>query len=264
MDQEEWKKAGWRRMNVATEAFERASVEELAEGVLFDGQRRCWICLVCGRGFAQGEIFPREGRFWEAGEAARLHVREEHGPLGQWLADLETEWGGLSEVQGKVVAGFLEGLDDGALAARLSVSRSTVRNHRFRLKERARQAKVLLALMRVLESGQSEEDRFVEYPAHARGVDERYAVTEEEYARILRKYLGEDGRLVRFPLKAKERVALLRHLVQELEPGRRYAEREVNELLQAFHPDHGLLRRCLIDYGCMERTRDGSAYWVRL
>lgn len=251
-------------MHVATEAFERASVEELAKGVLFDGQRRCWVCLVCGRSFAEGEVFPREGRFWEAGAAARLHVREEHGPLGRWLVDLEREWGGLSEAQGKVVEGFLEGLDDGALAARLSLSRSTVRNHRFRLKERARQAKAFLALMRVLEEGRAEGDRFVEYPAHSREVDERYAVTEEEYARILRKYLGEDGALVRFPLKAKERVALLRHLVQGLEPGRRYAERELNEILSAFHADYVLLRRCLIDYGFLDRTRDGSAYWVRL
>ena len=53
-------------MNKATEAFERATVEDLAEGVVQDPQTGEQVCLVCGQGFPAGEVFPAEGRFFEA------------------------------------------------------------------------------------------------------------------------------------------------------------------------------------------------------
>lgn len=38
---------------------------------------------------------------------------------------------------------------------------------------------------------------------------------------------------------------------------------EVNEILKAIYSDFAILRRYLIDYGFMERSRDCTKYWVK-
>lgn len=251
-------------MNKATEAFERATVEDLAEGVVQDPQTGEQVCLVCGQGFPAGEVFPAEGRFFEARAAARLHVEREHGPQFAFLLGLLRRWEGLSETQARLLEAFYQGHDDARIAADLGISRSTVRNHRFRMKERVRQAKVLLALARILEKSPGTETRLVDFGAKARMTDERFAITEAEYEHLIRKHFREDGTLVRFPVKAKERVALLRKIVGMLTPGVRYTERELNAILSPLTEDHVIVRRCLVDYGFVNRVPDGSAYWVEL
>ncbi len=69
----------------------------------------------------------------------------------------------------------------------------------------------------------------------------------------------KDGRLKVIPAKAAKRRIVLDHLVQMFEPGHRYSEAEVNNLLAPVHPDVAALRRYLIDEGLMERA-DGF-YW---
>ncbi|MEU6928287.1 DUF2087 domain-containing protein [Streptomyces sp. NPDC046374] len=70
-----------------------------------------------------------------------------------------------------------------------------------------------------------------------------------------------DGRLKAIPRKPSRRAALLDHLAATLfEPGRVYAEREVNEALKTVHEDFPALRRYLVIGGQLARTKDGSAY----
>ncbi|MGX4667923.1 DUF2087 domain-containing protein [Cerasibacillus sp. JNUCC 74] len=42
-----------------------------------------------------------------------------------------------------------------------------------------------------------------------------------------------------------------------------YSEMEVNEILKAIYSDFAILRRYLIDYEFMERSRDCTKYWVK-
>ena len=217
-------------MYLSFEAFEKASIGELAEGVMEDPETKAKVCLKCGKTFNVGEIFQFKDRYWEAGQAARIHSKSEHGPQFNYLLNLLKQWKGVSDPQAKLLEAFFRGDDDGKIASDLGISRSTVRNHRFRMKERARHAKVFLAIMQILDQKEKPEARLVDFPANARMADERYALTAEEYGKILRKYFKEDGTLTRFPLKAKERVALLRKIVELLEPGgkilRKGAERD--------------------------------------
>lgn len=70
-----------------------------------------------------------------------------------------------------------------------------------------------------------------------------------------------DGKRLRsIPAKRKARVVVLLELLRRFEPGRTYAEREVNDLLRASHDDVASLRRELVDYRYLERA-DGR-YWV--
>jgi hypothetical protein len=69
------------------------------------------------------------------------------------------------------------------------------------------------------------------------------------------------GRLVEIPRAPETRLALLRHLAERFEPGRRYREPEVNAVLREVHDDHAALRRYLVDAGLLGRDDDGATYW---
>ena len=68
-------------------------------------------------------------------------------------------------------------------------------------------------------------------------------------------------RLQVYPPKLKKKLAVLRLLAEQFEPGRRYHQDEVNALLGEVWSDPVALRRDLIDLGFLSRENDGSAYW---
>jgi hypothetical protein len=76
--------------------------------------------------------------------------------------------------------------------------------------------------------------------------------------KVLRDYMVE-GRLKLIPRQWKKREVILRYLVEQFEPGRRYSEREVNEVISQTHDDYATLRRELIDSRRMGRERE--VYW---
>ena len=77
--------------------------------------------------------------------------------------------------------------------------------------------------------------------------------------KVLRDYMDAEGRLKSIPRHWKKREAILRYLVEQFEPGRCYAEREVNEIIGRLHEDYATLRRELIDSKRM--ARDHEIYW---
>jgi hypothetical protein len=68
-----------------------------------------------------------------------------------------------------------------------------------------------------------------------------------------------DGRLRTVPSRREKRLTVLNHIARVFEPGVRYAEKEVNVVLRAFHDDHAALRRYLIDENLL--TRKDGIYW---
>ena len=78
-------------------------------------------------------------------------------------------------------------------------------------------------------------------------------------SRTLERFLDDDGRLHTIPTKRSKRLVVLDHLAQCFEPGRTYAEAEVNEALERFHPDYAALRRYLVDEQFL--ARDHNVYW---
>jgi hypothetical protein len=69
-----------------------------------------------------------------------------------------------------------------------------------------------------------------------------------------------DGRISAMPAKRAPRLLLLDHVVQAFEPGRRYPESAVNEVLKSLYDDYVALRRYLVDEDLLSRTGDGT-YW---
>jgi predicted transcriptional regulator len=76
--------------------------------------------------------------------------------------------------------------------------------------------------------------------------------------KVLRDFM-EDGRLKSIPRQWKKREVILRYLLEQFEPDRRYAEQEVNEIISRTHEDYATLRRELVDSGRLARERE--IYW---
>lgn len=77
--------------------------------------------------------------------------------------------------------------------------------------------------------------------------------------KILNNFLGEDGRLKTIPAQRKKQEVVLRYLLTFFEPGKRYAEKEVNEIIARVHDDTASLRRAMIEFRLMKR--DQGFYW---
>lgn len=80
-------------------------------------------------------------------------------------------------------------------------------------------------------------------------------------ARVLSNHLNSDGSIKEIPAQEKKLGAVLRYLQGRFEPGQQYTEKQVNETLARFHVDTASLRRALVDFGLLQRTSSGEAYW---
>ena len=69
-----------------------------------------------------------------------------------------------------------------------------------------------------------------------------------------------DGRITSIPAKRTRRRLLLEQVAMAFEPGRRYPEPAVDEILKAVFDDHCALRRYLVDESFLSRTAAG-VYW---
>jgi hypothetical protein len=69
-----------------------------------------------------------------------------------------------------------------------------------------------------------------------------------------------DGKISALPAKRTRRRLLLDQVAQAFEPGRRYPEQIVDEILKAVFDDHCALRRYLVDEEFLSRTSAGI-YW---
>jgi hypothetical protein len=89
--------------------------------------------------------------------------------------------------------------------------------------------------------------------------------TEKE-RKVLINYTHPNGEVKQIPLQQKKQLILLRyvlhHFLQSLDPGKRYKEKEINEIIKRFHPDAAFFRRSFVDAGHLHRFADGSVYWV--
>jgi hypothetical protein len=81
---------------------------------------------------------------------------------------------------------------------------------------------------------------------------------DEEEESVLRQYFRA-GRLTEIPVRRSKRRVILQRLALEFEVGVRYPERQVNRILEKFHPDVAALRRYLVDEGFLSRER--GEYW---
>lgn len=247
-----------------------ASLDDLVRGYRIDETGKAH-CLFCPVGYEGGEVHHVDGRLLLADKAAEVHVETVHHGAFSALASLGADAAGLPEAQFHVLSLLGKGMDDAQIAKELGgKSASTVRNHRFHLRKREEEARIFLAMMRLLDERGSGPGQFLEYPAGMPAADERAAVTQPEAAAIESRYcsLGsetsslQDGfHLTSWPKRQKEKLVLLRKISGLFQDGKRYRETEVNAILGPVWSDHVTIRRYLIEYRFLSRKPDGSEYW---
>jgi hypothetical protein len=76
-------------------------------------------------------------------------------------------------------------------------------------------------------------------------------------ALTLSRHLDADGRLIAMPRKRTNRLVVLRHMAQQIEPGVDHEETAVNAQLRPFSDDVAMLRRYLVDEGLLLRRPPG-------
>jgi hypothetical protein len=91
---------------------------------------------------------------------------------------------------------------------------------------------------------------------------EKFQLTGEERLEIVNKYI-KNNQLQVIPSKEKYKIVILNFLIESFNPEKQYTEREINEVLKSFYPDFAILRRYLVDYKLLERSKDCRLYWVK-
>jgi hypothetical protein len=241
--------------------FWSASLEELKSGYIQDIDS--FTCLLCGERIEKGIIYPYENKLYEAERYARIHIESTHQSVFEYLLGMDKKLTGLTEHQKKLLSLFYQGKNDKEIQKELGIgSTSTIRHHRFALKEKERQAKTFLAMMELLKEKDQYAPAFVHVHKTATMVDERYNITQDEQEQFVNKYFSE-GLLTKFPQKEKQRLVILREISNHLKSDYKYDEQELNQILKGFYEDYILIRRYLVEYGFLDRKSDGSSYWIK-
>ncbi len=147
------------------------------------------------------------------------------------------------------------------LAAMLNLGASTISHHLSKLSE--------LGLVSARAEGYYSIYQLESEPLNSkfRRMLEKETLTQfaadvnlDSYEQIVVKNFSQpDGRLKTIPAQRKKLTAILHHIVRSFDPGKRYPEKQVNDILRRFHDDTATLRRELIGSHLMDR-KDGE-YW---
>lgn len=249
--------------------FWEASIDELKRGYVTKGDAH--VCLVCGKAYEEGVIYTMDGRMMEASKAVSEHINTEHGSMMDFLLGMDKKYTGLTERQKQLIRMFYSGMSDKEIVKKEDINASTIRTQRFSLREKFKQARIFLVIMELMEASMkrpepSSHEELAHIHRTATNVDERYAITKAEKEKVMKTYFNTEGGLTleSFPKKQKRKIVILDKIAAHFKKGKRYTEKEVNAVLKPIYPDYVTIRRYLIEYGFLARTKDGSEYWLEM
>lgn len=242
-------------------AIFNASIEELTKG--FREEEHVYTCLFCEQSFTKGRIYEIDELLFDAKKATTIHIEKSHESPLIYLLGIEPTLLGISEIQREFLL-LSTKFADKEIAERLGITQSTVRNHRFKLREKEKQARLFLAAMELLTMKERTElpvgknEKLYLHPFF-----ERYNITQNDVTNTIKTYFDEKGKVTTYPAKEKRKIIILVELMKLFEKERTYTEKEINEHLKAKIDDYVTVRRALIEFDLLDRSKDGSMYWVK-
>ncbi len=242
--------------------FWNASIDDLKKGYLYDENDGNYICLICGDKLENGIIHNYNNQLITSEKRMQYHIDEVHGGTFNFLISLNKKYTGLTDNQKEVLECFHKNMNDKETSRELHISESTIRNYRFKLREKEKQAKIFTILME-LASNNTHDNKIIEPHKTATMIDDRYVITEDEREKIVKRYFTPEGKLKDLPSKEKRKIIVLRHIAENFKPNYRYTEKEINRILKRIYEDYAIVRRYLIEYGYLDRCNDCSYYWVK-
>jgi DNA-binding CsgD family transcriptional regulator len=197
------------------ELIRSATIDDFKRGYIWSNKESQFVCLICGE------------KIGNKVDSVNIHIVNHGNPIERLLL-LDKKYTGLTEIQKEFLTMVSNKYSDKEIASKLACAESTVRNMRFALRERARQARAFLAVMELAE-------------------EEMPTVTQPK--------------LRVFPSKEGKRKELLPRFANLFEPNKEYAEKEIKKLIKTIYEDDATIRRYLVDYGYLLRNADGSKYY---
>ncbi len=247
------------------------STDEIKSGFSYNSRTDSYICNICGKEFENGEIFEADGRYFSAGRMIKIHRRKEHPDMLDILATNDKKYTGITENQKDLLLMMYNGMTDNEIAKASGVASSTIRHQRFVFREKAKQAKLFLAIYELAMQGaeetktvSNENDEIIDVHRGAKMVDDRYFITKAEEEKILSAMFSslEPLKLKTFSPKEKKKIVTLRKIAEQFEKDRKYSEKELNSIIKEIYEDFATVRRYLVEYGFMGRTKDCKEYWL--
>ncbi|WP_125580595.1 DUF2087 domain-containing protein [Levilactobacillus cerevisiae] len=222
-----------------------------------------YVCNYCQTSFATDQVFPDGDQFYPALQMVQRHVAQVHPDAVHLLINDASKYNTLTAKQRELLAAFSTGQKDADIAEATGVAAATVRHQKFTFREKAKQAKLYLAVYDQVFNQPAVPDTLISLPDQAGPEDARFAITTSEYHQLVAKYFTTTDplRLARWPKHQKAILAILKRLTAEIPLGEHFTEVGLNQILKPIYPDFPLLRRYLVDYDFVQRTNDGTDYW---
>lgn len=249
------------------EPFWNASIDEIKNGYIEDNNKV--RCLICGEDFIKGKIYSINDEFYDSKKSVEIHIEKNHKSMLNYLLNMNSNFTGISDVQKELITMFSKKLSDKEISEKLGIATSTIRNHRYKLREKEKQARIFLAIMELLTENIQKKinimDKDVICDPHksATTLDDRFNTTDKEKKRVLENYINKDGSLKTYPSKEKKKIIVLEEIMKSFNIGEKYSEQEVNKILERIYKDYATIRRALIEYGFIDRNKNCSEYWVK-
>lgn len=73
---------------------------------------------------------------------------------------------------------------------------------------------------------------------------------------VIRNFFSKEGKLKNIPSQLKKKLIILEHMMTNLEAGRSYSEKEINEFIKAYHEDFATIRREFIMHQFLFREKE--------
>ena len=215
------------------------TVEQLASGYI--ETEFTYECIYCDFKTFKTEIYNYNDKFYTALGMMQLHILIEHESSLNMLLNLSKKENGLSEHQVDLINMINKGYSDKQIANELKLKESTIRYQRFTLREKEKQSKIYLAIMKSLK--QKPDDAFLNIHSNAKQVDERYIATKEDEEKVKQDFFEslDPLKLKLIPRKEKYKIIVLRLICQQLEKSK-YSESELNDVLIDIYEDYASLK----------------------
>ncbi|WP_379126783.1 metalloregulator ArsR/SmtB family transcription factor [Paenibacillus sp. sgz500958] len=148
-----------------------------------------------------------------------------------------------------------------ALAERLSLSQPTVTHHAAKLREasliRERREKNTVYFKLDPEFIRTNAEASLQF-IFSKGAQDMEEKSQEPSLQdtVIRNFFSKDGRLRQIPAQYKKKLIVLQYMVEKLESGRVYTEKEINEFIKAYHEDYATIRREFIMHQFMYRENE--------
>lgn len=248
------------------------SLDELIKGYKYNADLRKYVCSICGKKFEEGEIFRVDDRYFCSEKMIKIHMQNEHSNILDQLMTADKKYTGLTENQILLLKMINSGMADAEIAKKTGVATATIRHQRFTFREKAKQAKLYLAIYELAFCGkesikkpENEKEEIIEIHKGAKMLDDRYFTTRDEEKQVLETMFSSLSplKLKTFPAKEKKKIVVLKKISEQFDYKIRYSEKEVNEIIKGIYDDFATIRRYLIEYGFMERTNDCKEYWIK-